>query len=70
MTKKVIVTDAFEKHFPKVCERPGLQPYKEEIRAIVMNIVKDIVTLPEHINPFHKLCKEHESGLMPYHKEL
>lgn len=58
------VVDIFEKNFPKVCERPGIQPYKEDIRKIVIAVVKDMLFSGPRPS---ELYNQHQ---MPYHKEL
>jgi len=58
------VVDVFEKNFPKVCERPALQPYKEDIRKIVMAVLKDMI----YSRP--KASEKYDQHQMPYHKEL
>lgn len=67
--------DVFEKHFPRVCEKPGIQPYKEEIHSIVMNVVNDIVnkndsTWSLYKKQFYSKDKIKSLTEMPYHEEL
>lgn len=59
--------DVFEKHFPRVCENPGIQPHKEEIRSIVMNVVKDMLGINDRPRASELY---HSKTEMPYHKEL
>jgi|LauGreStaDraftv2_3_1035109.scaffolds.fasta_scaffold52330_2 hypothetical protein len=58
------IVDVFEKNFPKVHERPAIQPYKEDIRKIVAAILKDMIYSYPH--PSEKY-NQHQ---MPYHIEL
>jgi hypothetical protein len=65
---EVKMVDVFEKHFPKVCEKPSIQPHKEEIRLITMAVVKDMLGLNDRTR--HQAEMAELSEAMPYHEEL
>lgn len=45
---------AFSRHFPKLCERPALYPYREDIKTIVANVIKDLSPqMRDDTAPFH-----------------
>lgn len=56
------LTDLFEKHFPRVCERPGLQLHKEDIKKIVSKIVSEVTQC--------QIILSSDDHQMPYYKEL
>jgi hypothetical protein len=60
--------DVFEKHFPRVCEKPSIQPHKEEIRSIALAVVNDMLGLNNRTQ--HQAEMAELSEAMPYHEEL
>jgi hypothetical protein len=65
---EIKLVDTFEKYFPKVHERPSLQPYKDEIRSITMSVVKDILGLNN--SQYKQYLEARRQAEMPYHNEL
>lgn len=60
------VEDIFEMCFPKTHERPGIQPYKQDIKAIVLDVVREVLKPAKRIRHWDK----YHGTQMPYYTEL